>query len=56
VRGENRREAGGEPAPVELYCTKLKCVCKRLIIKEIVVEAAGVELFTMLTTRKLLIL
>ena len=30
--------------------------CKILIIKEILVEAAGVELITMLITRKLLIL
>jgi hypothetical protein len=39
----NRREAGGEPASAECYCTKLKCDRKRLIIKEILVEAAGVE-------------
>ena len=35
---------------------KLRCVCKQLIIKEIVVEAAGVELITILITRNLLIL
>jgi hypothetical protein len=40
----------------ERYCTKLKYVSKRLIINEIVVEAAGVELFSVLTARKLLIL
>ena len=34
---------GGETASAECYCTKLKCVSKLLIIKEIVVEAAGVE-------------
>jgi hypothetical protein len=32
-----------EPASAERYCTKLKCACKRLIIKQILVEAAGVE-------------
>jgi hypothetical protein len=34
---------GGEPASAERYCTKLKCVRKQLIIKEILVEATGVE-------------
>jgi len=29
--------------PAERHCTKLKCFRKRLILKEIVVEAAGVE-------------
>jgi hypothetical protein len=53
---KNRKDAGGEPACTECYCMKLKCVCKYLIIKEILVEATGVELITMLTTRKLLIL
>jgi hypothetical protein len=38
------------------YCTKLKCVGKLMIINEIFVEATGVELITMLRTRKLLIL
>jgi hypothetical protein len=38
------------------HCTKLKFVRKQLIINEIVVEAAGVELISVLTTRKLLIL
>ena len=49
-------EAGGEPASAECYCTKLKCVCKQLIINELLVEATGVELITMLAARKLLIL
>jgi hypothetical protein len=40
----------------ESYCTKLKNVYKQLIINEIVVEAAGVELLGVLTIRKLLIL
>ena len=40
---------------MESYCTKLKCVRKQLIINEILVEATGVELITMLTARKLLI-
>jgi len=35
---------------------KLRCICKQLIINDIVVEAAGVELITLLTARKLLIL
>ena len=48
-------EAGGEPASAECYCTKLKCVRKQLIINELLVEATGVELITMLTARKLLI-
>src|SRR5271166_1177672 len=38
----------------EYYCTKLKCVCKRLIINKLLVEAAGVELIRVLITRKLL--
>jgi hypothetical protein len=50
------KEVGGEPAIAECYCTKLKCVCKQLIINEIVVEAAGVELFSVLIIRNLLIL
>jgi len=37
-------------------CTISCCVCSRLIVNEIVVEAAGVELITTLTARKLLIL
>jgi len=47
---------GGEPASAERYCTKLKCVRKQLIINEILVEATGVELFSVLITRNLLIL
>ena len=49
------REPGGEPTSAECYCTKLKCVCKKLIINELLVEAAGVELITILIARKLLI-
>jgi hypothetical protein len=45
----------GEPASAECYCTKLKCVQKQLIINEIFMEAAGVELITVLIARKLLI-
>jgi hypothetical protein len=50
------REIGGEPASAECYCMELKCACKHMIINYILVEAAGVELIAMLTTRKLLIL
>jgi hypothetical protein len=54
---EDREEKpGGEPATAECYCTKLKCVCKLLIINEKLVEATGVELFRVLITRTLLIL
>jgi len=46
-----------ESLPLQnFYCTKLKCVSKLLIISEILAEAAGVELFSVLTARKLLIL
>ena len=55
-REEKPERRGREPACAECYCMKLKCVCKYLIIKEILVEATGVELITMLTARKLLIL
>src|ERR1700686_48395 len=51
-----RKTIGGELASAECCCTKLKCVSKLLIIKEILVEATGVELFGVLITRKLLIL
>jgi hypothetical protein len=50
------KEVGGEPAIAESYCTKLKCVCKQLIINKLLVEATGVELFSVLVTCKLLIL
>ena len=50
------QEVGRGTASVEGYCTKSKCVCKNMIIKELLVEAAGVELFGVLITRKLLIL
>ena len=51
-----RKTIGGELASAECCCTKLKCVSKLLIIKEILVEATGVELFRVLITRNLLIL
>src|ERR1700733_4143728 len=41
--------------PLYAYCTISLCSCKALIINEIVVEATGVELFSVLITRKLLI-
>ena len=44
------------PDPLYAYCTISFCVCKVLIINEIVVEATGVELFRVLITRNLLIL
>jgi hypothetical protein len=50
------RESPPENTFVEGYCTNLKCVRKHLIMNEILVEAAGVELISVLTTRKLLIL
>jgi len=54
---ENRkRNPAAKPASAEYYCTKLKCVSKQLIINEMLVEAAGVELSRELRTRKLLIL
>jgi hypothetical protein len=53
---ENRENPGGEPVFAECYCTKLKCGRNTLIIKGILVEAAGVELFRVLITRNLLIL
>jgi hypothetical protein len=56
VIGEKERRPAESPPPQNTYCTKLKCVYKLLIINEILVEATGVELITMLTTRKLLIL
>jgi hypothetical protein len=50
------KESGGGSAVAERHCTKFKAVCKPLILNKIVVEAAGVELFRVLITRKLLIL
>jgi hypothetical protein len=53
---KNREKNLAEKPPLaERYCTKLKCARKQLIIKELLVEATGVELITMLTARKLLI-
>jgi len=49
------RQIRWETPPRQTYCTKLKYACKLLIINEMVVEAAGVELFRVLTARKLLI-
>jgi hypothetical protein len=47
---------GGGSAAAESHCTKLKCAIKQSIIKELLVEATGVELFRVLITRNLLIL
>ena len=44
-----------KPSLAKHYCTKLKYVRKQLIINELLVEATGVELFSGLITRKLLI-
>ena len=57
TRGEGKpwKKSGGETASAERHCTKLKVVCKQLIINEILVEATGVELIEVLTARKLLI-
>ena len=54
---ENRvRSLAENPPLLNAYRTKLNCVGKLLIIHDIFVEATGVELIIMLTTRKLLIL
>ena len=54
---KNREKNLAEQPPLaERYCTKLKFVCKQLIISELFVEAARVELITILITRNLLIL
>src|ERR1700682_1777181 len=50
------KEEPALPETLYVYCTISLCVCNQLIIKEIVVEAAGVELFRVLITRNLLIL
>jgi hypothetical protein len=50
------KESAGKPFPSERHCTTLKNVSNILIINEILVEATGVELITMLITRNLLIL
>jgi hypothetical protein len=42
--------------PTERHCTTLRSVRNILIINDIIVEAAGVELFRVLITRNLLIL
>ena len=49
------RKSAENPPSQNVIGTKLKCVCKQLIINTLVVEAAGVELFSVLITRKLLI-
>ena len=56
-REEKPREKSlAEKSPLtERYYTKLKVIDKQLMISELLVEAAGVELFLVLTTRKLLI-
>jgi hypothetical protein len=50
------REARRRSRPSERHCTKLKYVSKQLIIKEILVKAAGVELIKVLRACRLLIL
>ena len=54
---ENRETIPAEnPPPYNNYCMKLRFAYKRLIMNQIMVEAAGVELISVLRTRKLLIL
>jgi len=53
---ENRERNPAETPPLQTYCTKLKYTCNLLVINEILVEAAGVELFRVLITRNSLIL
>ena len=59
IRFERRRRVRESMSFLNLrpakYCTKLRFVRKLLIIKDILVEAAGVELITILITRNLLI-
>jgi hypothetical protein len=45
------REARRRTRLRRMLLYEIKCSCRQLIIKEIVVEAAGVELITMLTAR-----
>jgi hypothetical protein len=53
---ENRERSPAEKPPRQnTILLKLKYVSKLLIINELLVEAAGVELISVLTTRKLLI-
>ena len=52
----NLAQSVGDNNKPATLCETIKVVRKRLIKKEIVVEATGVELITMLTARKLLIL
>jgi hypothetical protein len=59
VIGEKKsreKKSCGKTAAPERCCTKLKRVRKQLIINELLVEAAGVELIRVLITRNLLIL
>ena len=49
------RSPAQNPPLQNVYRTKLDCVGKLLIINEILVEATGVELSSVLTARKLLI-
>src|SRR5579864_1593264 len=57
-RGEGNRERSlaGNPPPLDAIVRNYNVVCKQLIINEILVEATGVELFSVLTAHKLLIL
>jgi hypothetical protein len=52
---ENREGHPADDPPPQALLYELECVLKYMIIKCLLVEAAGVELITMLTTRKLLI-
>jgi hypothetical protein len=40
---DSGKKPGREPVPAERYCAKLKCFGNKLIINELLVEAAGVE-------------
>jgi hypothetical protein len=55
-KNDSGRTPAEDPPLQNDHCTTLKVVSKPLIINDIVVEAMRVELFRVLTTRKLLIL
>jgi hypothetical protein len=50
------REVRRKNRPYRILLYEIKYACKPFIINKILVEAAGVELFGVLITRKLLIL
>jgi hypothetical protein len=56
VEKEKPWKSPAEKLPCGRLLYKLKCVCKHMMIIELLVEAAGVELFRVLITRNLLIL